>query len=78
MRKLLAVLTAVLLLTMIVLPGAEAEGNMNKGTLLVQYCTANYELNKVLIDPAGGMGYIIRTATITVRSKALPIRMPRS
>ncbi len=60
MRKLLAVLTAVLLLTMIVLPGAEAEGNMNKGTLLVQYCTANYELNKVLIDPAGGMGYIIR------------------
>ena len=61
MRKLLAVLTAVLLLTMIVLPGAEAEGNMNKGTLLVQYCTANYELNKVLIDPAGGMGYIIRT-----------------
>jgi len=61
MRKLLAIGLAAVLLMAIALPGAGAEENMNKGTLLVQYCTANYELDKVLIDPAGGMGYIIRT-----------------
>lgn len=61
MKRLLAIWLTIWLLPMFYVPDATAEMNMNKGTMLVQYCTANYELNKVLIDPAGGMGYVIRT-----------------
>ena len=56
MKKMTAICAALLLVFSLLLHSAAAEGNMNKGTLLVQYCTANDELRKVLIDPAGGMG----------------------